>query len=90
MRGALPGMAFKQLRHRVQQEREEQAIRLGEIEPSFEGTSGRLPLTERGPGGRLQQECGDQRTYRRACACWSGGWFVLNPDAGREPPVIVS
>ena len=36
MRGALPGVAFKQLRHRVQQEREEQAIGLGEIEPSLE------------------------------------------------------
>ena len=45
MRGALQGMAFKQLRHPVQQEREEQAIRLGEIEPSLEGASGRLPLT---------------------------------------------
>ncbi len=54
MRGALPGVAFKQLRRREQQEREEQAIRLGEIEPSLEGTSGCLPLTERVPGARLQ------------------------------------
>ena len=60
MRGALPDMAVKQLRRRVQQEREEQAIRLGEIEPSLEGTSGRLPLTERVPGARLQQESRDQ------------------------------
>ena len=60
MRGALPGMAFKQLRHRVQQEREEQAIRLGEIEPSLERASGSLPLTERVPGARLQQERRDQ------------------------------
>ena len=29
MRGALPGLAFEQLRNRVQQEGEEQAIRLG-------------------------------------------------------------
>jgi len=53
MRGALPGMAFKQLRHRVQQEREEQAIRLGQIEPSLEGMSGSLPLTESGAGRRV-------------------------------------
>jgi hypothetical protein len=53
VRGALPGMAFKQLRYRVQQEREEQAIRLGEVEPAFEGASGGLPLTERVPGARL-------------------------------------
>jgi hypothetical protein len=59
VRGALPGMAFKQLRHRVQQEREEQAIRLAEIEPSLEGASGRLLLTERVPGARLQQESRD-------------------------------
>jgi hypothetical protein len=49
------GMAFEQLRQRVQLEREEQAIRLGEIEPSLEGVSGRLPLAERGPGARLKQ-----------------------------------
>ena len=59
MRGALPGLAFEQLRHRVQQEREEEAIMLGEIEPSLEGASGRLPLTERVPGARLQQESRD-------------------------------
>src|SRR5580704_12062764 len=59
VRGALPGMAFKQLRHRVQQEREEEAIRLGEMEPSLEGSSGGLPLTERVPGARLQQESRD-------------------------------
>jgi hypothetical protein len=35
VRCALPGMAFEQLRQRVQLEREEQAIRLGEIEPSL-------------------------------------------------------
>ena len=59
MRGALPGVAFKQPRHRVQQEREEQAIRLGEIEPSLESVSGSLLLTERVPGARLQQESRD-------------------------------
>ncbi len=62
MRGALPGLAFKQLRHRVQQEREEQAIGLGEIE----GASGRLPLTERIPGARLQQESRDQPYLMRS------------------------
>jgi hypothetical protein len=66
MRGALPGVALKQLRRRVQQEREEQAIRLGEIEPSLEGTSGRLPLTERVPGARLQQESRDQPHLMRS------------------------
>ena len=60
MRGALPGMVFKQLRQRVQQEREEQAIGLGEVEPSLEGASGSFPLTERVPGARLQQESRDQ------------------------------
>jgi hypothetical protein len=59
MRGVLPGLAFEQLRHRVQQEREEQAIRLGEIESSLEGASGRLPVTERVPGAGLQQQSRD-------------------------------
>jgi hypothetical protein len=58
--GALPGVAFKQLRYWVQQERQEQPIRLGEIEPPLEGASGRLPLTERVPGARLQQKSRDQ------------------------------
>jgi hypothetical protein len=52
--GALPGVAFKQLRYWVQQERQEQPIRLGEIEPSLEGASGRLPLTERVLSARLE------------------------------------
>ncbi len=52
MRGVLPGVTFQQLRHRVQQEREQQAVRLGEIERSLEGVSGSLPLTERVPGAR--------------------------------------
>src|SRR6476646_11198088 len=59
MGGALPGVALKQLRHWVQQEREEQAIGLGEIERSLEGVSGRLPLAERVPGARLQQQSRD-------------------------------
>lgn len=59
MHSALPRVAFKQLRHRIQQEREEQASRLGKIEPSLEGASGGLPLTERVPGARLQQESRD-------------------------------
>ena len=59
MRGALPRVAFKQLRHRIQQEREEQASRLGRIEPSLGGASGGLPLTEGVPGARLQQESRD-------------------------------
>jgi hypothetical protein len=58
VRGVLPGMAFKQLRHRVQQEREEQAIRLGEIQPSLKGASGSLPLSERVPGARDIGLCG--------------------------------
>ena len=53
MRGALAGMAFKQVRQGVQQEREEQAVRLGEVECSLEGMSGSLPLAERVSGTRL-------------------------------------
>ena len=59
MRSALPRVAFKQLGHRIRQEREEQASRLGKIEPSLEGASGGLPLTEGVPGARLQQESRD-------------------------------
>jgi hypothetical protein len=60
VRGALPGMAFQQLGRRVQQEREEQPVGLGEVERSLEGASGRLSLTARVLSARLQQEGRDQ------------------------------
>jgi hypothetical protein len=53
VRGALPGMVLKQVRKRVQEEREEQAVRLGKIEPSLNGASGGLMLIESFPSARL-------------------------------------
>jgi hypothetical protein len=46
--------------------RDEQAVGRGEIEPALEGPSGRLPLTERVPGARLEQESRDHPHLMRS------------------------
>jgi hypothetical protein len=85
VRGALPGMAFKQLRYRVEQEREQQVSWLGEIESALESAFGRLPLTERGTGARLKQEGRDQPHLT--------GWAWAVEDrrerGGRRPRVVL-
>jgi hypothetical protein len=69
-------MAFEQLRQRVQLERKEQAIGLGQIEPALEGASGRLPLAECVPGARLDQKGRYQPRLM--------GWRGLVAEEGRE------
>ena len=56
MRGALPGVALEQPRRRVQQEREDRAVGLGEIEGALQGAPGGGLVAERVAGDRLQQE----------------------------------
>ena len=56
MLGALPGMAFEQLRPQVELEREHQPIGLGEVERPLERAPGGLSLTKRVPGARLNQK----------------------------------
>jgi hypothetical protein len=78
-------MAFKQLRYRVEQEREQQVSWLGEIESALESAFGRLPLTERGTGARLKQEGRDQPHLT--------GWARAVEDrrerGGRRPRVVL-
>jgi hypothetical protein len=57
VRGALPGVALEQLRRRVDEERQEHAVELGEIEGALEGAPGGGRVAERVAGDRLQQEC---------------------------------
>jgi hypothetical protein len=79
-------MAFEQLGHRVQQEGEEQAMRLGEIEPPLEGAPGGLPFPERFPSARLQQESRDQPHLMR-----TAGRAVEDgrERVGRRPRVVL-
>ena len=49
-------MTLEQSRRGVEQEREQQAFRLGEIEGALEGAPGGGPVAERVAGDRLEQE----------------------------------
>ena len=56
VRGAQPAVALEQARGAVEQEREEQALGLGEIEGTLEGAPGGARVAERVAGDRLEQE----------------------------------
>ena len=55
VRGAVPGLALEQRRAGVQQERQERAVGLGEIERALQGAVGGAGVAERVPGDRRQQ-----------------------------------
>ena len=52
----VPGVALEQARRGVQQERQQHAVGLGDIERALQGALGGAGITERVPGDRLQQE----------------------------------
>src|SRR6516162_11569528 len=54
VRGALPGLPLEQLRRRVDEERQEHAVELGEIEGALESAPGGGRVAERVAGDRLQ------------------------------------
>ena len=56
VRGALPGLALEQVRCRVQQEPQQRAVGLGQIQRALQGAPGGGRVAERVPGDRLQQE----------------------------------
>src|SRR6185312_12804000 len=66
--GAVPGVTLQQRRDRVDEERRQRTVRLGQIERAFQGAPGGGCVAERVPGGRLHQEGVRQpglRGYRR-------------------------
>ncbi len=56
MGAALPGLAFKQAGHGMQQEPHECAVGFGQAERALESTSGGTGVAKRFAGERLQQE----------------------------------
>jgi hypothetical protein len=54
--GPEPTVAFEQFRRAIDQEREQQAFRLGQIEGALEGTPGGARVAERVAGDRVEQE----------------------------------
>ena len=56
MGGAVPGMALEQARRGLEQEQQERAVGLGQIERALQGALGGARVAERVPGDRLQQE----------------------------------
>jgi hypothetical protein len=67
VRGAVPGLALEQLRRRMEEERHEQAVGLGEIQSQLKIALGGGRVAEHAPRDRLQQErfhLQDRRTGR--------------------------
>ena len=52
----MPALAIEQFGRGIDQEREEQALGLGEVEGPLEGTPGGARVAERVAGDRLEQE----------------------------------
>ena len=60
MCGAVPGVALEQARRGLEQEEQQQAVGLGQIERALQGPLGGGWVAERVPGDRLQQEGPDE------------------------------
>ncbi len=56
MGGAVPGVALEQARRRLEEERQQHAVGLGQIERALQGALGGAGVAKRVPGDRLQQE----------------------------------
>ncbi len=82
VRGALPGMALKQSRRRVDEGGEEHAVGLGEIQGPLDGALGGSGVAEQVAGDRLQQESFHQPD---GMACPDGAG-----DDGRERATVAA